>query len=832
MKTIPELIQAYKTHISHSQLAEEKYKWELLAQFKGRPDVNAEDFTKEIESLNFMNLLYHLSFAVLKDMARAYPEDLRECFKRLFDESKSLQDRLDAFKEETLVIYRRLNPDKSHHQDGRSMSAYLTYRYPEKYTFFKAAFYKKFCVLMQVEPEKSGLRVPHYYQLLDQFIQEYVNPDAELTSMVQSMLPEHVDKQNIRLLAQDILYTMLDKKGDLKIQSNTPRNSGIKYWLYSPGDGAEKWEEFYSEGIMAIKWDELGDLTLFNSKAEIVDKLKLIDSIEGSRKNDATANDEFCNVMKKGDVVIVKSGKRSLIGIGEVLSDYRFDVKRLNFKSTRKVNWIKKGSWTADFDLVTKMLTDITRYKSDYDEYETYAEELIAIMESKELNKSMEPINQIFYGPPGTGKTYNTINQALKLLGENTNKLNRQDLKSLYERKVEEGQIIFTTFHQSMSYEDFVEGIKPVVPENQDGSVIYKVEDGIFKKLCKRVLNAEKVIAENQQSFTSFDRLYDAFLIKLNEVLHEVEEGEYYFLPSRRSNVKVLKVENDTILTCGESANSNETVTRDKLRRIYDTFQTPEDIKSIVKELRAVGTDIGWTTNYYAVFKALKDFEGGSIPKESSIEKKQFVIIIDEINRGNVSQIFGELITLMEPNKRLGCSEQLKIQLPYSKEWFGVPSNIHFIGTMNTADRSVEALDTALRRRFSFHECMPDPLVLKDKLIGAFNLSELLTKINSRIEALIDRDHTIGHAYLIGVNNMEDLRLAFKDKIIPLLQEYFYGDYGKIGLVLGEGFVRSKSVSHDVFSSFQYEGRESLVQESYELIPFDTLDFETALSKL
>ncbi|WP_410689989.1 AAA family ATPase [Campylobacter lari] len=169
----------------------------------------------------------------------------------------------------------------------------------------------------------------------------------------------------------------------------------------------------------------------------------------------------------------------------------------------------------------------------------------------------------------------------------------------------------------------------------------------------------------------------------------------------------------------------------------------------------------------------------------------KFIIIIDEINRGNVSKIFGELITLIEPSKRIGANEELKVRLPYSKDEFGVPKNVYIIGTMNTADRSITSLDTALRRRFEFIEMMPKPNVLSDNCKGV-NLQELLKAINTRIEYLLDREKTIGHAFFIGIDNLEKLKKVFQNKIIPLLQEYFYNDYALIDAVLNENGMLKK----------------------------------------
>jgi 5-methylcytosine-specific restriction endonuclease McrBC GTP-binding regulatory subunit McrB len=179
------------------------------------------------------------------------------------------------------------------------------------------------------------------------------------------------------------------------------------------------------------------------------------------------------------------------------------------------------------------------------------------------------------------------------------------------------------------------------------------------------------------------------------------------------------------------------------------------------------------------------------------------VLIVDEINRGNVSQIFGELITLLEPDKRIGEKEEIRLTLPYSKEEFGVPSNVYIIGTMNTADRSVEALDTALRRRFSFIPMMPEYDGLNEECDGV-NLKLLLKKLNDRLTVLKDRDHTIGHAWLWNTTTIDSLRLAFKDKIIPLLQEFFYNDYEKLGLLLGDRFIQTEvTVNNNLFAPFE-----------------------------
>ncbi|MCG8252199.1 AAA family ATPase [Tenacibaculum finnmarkense genomovar finnmarkense] len=214
-------------------------------------------------------------------------------------------------------------------------------------------------------------------------------------------------------------------------------------------------------------------------------------------------------------------------------------------------------------------------------------------------------------------------------------------------------------------------------------------------------------------------------------------------------------------------------------------------------------------------------------------EAKPFYLLIDEINRGNVSAIFGELISLIENDKRLGEENELILDLPYSKKEFGVPSNLHIIGTMNTADRSVESLDTALRRRFEFKEILPKPSLLKEILFDGFNLKDILETINNRIELLLDRDHTIGHSYFITIESGDTTKLAtvFNNNVIPLLQEYFYGDYGKIGLVLGKGFIRKKENNKINFADFKYENSNDFKTPSFELEKIDTENIIDAIHK-
>ncbi|HEF3183086.1 TPA: McrB family protein [Campylobacter jejuni] len=420
----------------------------------------------------------------------------------------------------------------------------------------------------------------------------------------------------------------------------------------------------------------------------------------------------------------------------------------------------------------------------DYYEQDIFITERV---QSEESNMKIIPLNQILYGPPGTGKTYHTIDKALEILGENLE--SRDEKKAKFDEYVRKGQIVFTTFHQSYGYEEFVEGIKPIIDNDENSQEVkYDVKDGIFKELCDKSLKNYILSMQNENEI-DLDKLIFEFANYINQDF--LNKGNEFPLENKVSIKKILLNFKDEYrsFSLGGSIKSPQSLTIDIIKRDYLNFKNKKilSFKDIKPKYDSQSDYHGNAIYYFMFYNKLKEFE--NIQNEKFKIKKEilksYIIIIDEINRGNVSKIFGELITLIEPSKRIGEKEELKVTLPYSGEKFGVPKNVYIIGTMNTADRSITSLDTALRRRFEFVEMMPDVSKLSMDCEG-INLQELLKAINTRIEYLLDREKTIGHAFFIGVENLNDLKKVFKNKIIPLLQEYFYNDYALINAVLND----------------------------------------------
>lgn len=527
---------------------------------------------------------------------------------------------------------------------------------------------------------------------------------------------------------------------------NNENEDTKRYWLYSPGEQAVEWEEFYKEGIMAIRWDELGDLKNYADRKSILKAL--MDNYGGGEKqpNWVSALDDFYNGENKiniGDIVIVKRGTKTLLGYGKIISDYYFDEERAAYKHCREVKWLKKGVWDAKDNLPRKTLTDTTLEKAQY---------LLNIMNeniNKQENKDMIELLKykpqiILQGPPGTGKTREAkrIAKALLGLGENDSLEGNEQFKLIQ-------------FHPSYSYEDFVRGI--VAKPNEEGNgIVYAAENKVLGKFTDEAQKSLEKCLERQSKPIKWQDFRDFLLEK------KKKNKEVYF----SDKVKLDRIEN---YKDGRSAlyflvrKNEDWIPNEKM--IHFSNFSQENLDDNFKKFYTSYDRGYWEsiTNYF-----INWFK----------EPEPYVLVIDEINRANLSAVLGELIYALEYRSEA-------VQSMYAIEGENnliLPPNLYIIGTMNTADRSVGHIDYAIRRRFAFVNILPKDLTNE---LGDQFKSELFDKVtnlfNTNLSPEFKKEEVqLGHSYFITKNTPIGIRWEYEIK--PILFEYV-----KDGILVGEG---------------------------------------------
>ena len=568
-----------------------------------------------------------------------------------------------------------------------------------------------------------------------------------------------------------ILESFTETENDVETNNNTD----MKYWMYAPGENASKWPRCLEQNIMCIGWDELGELLQFNTVEEVRTTLReTYNKPNASFMNDGLALWEFSHVMQVGDVVYAKQGQNKVIGRGIVTSEYNYDPNQEDYIHIRKVEWTHVGEWTLE-NIVLKTLTDITKYpdyvkkieamitegKNDNKQSIQYDEKYLYY-----INLLLKNKNLILNGAPGTGKTYLAKQIAAQIIFDGNVP------EDFEENEMFINQYGFVQFHPSYDYTDFVEGLRPT-PPNKNGNIGFERKDGIFKAFCRNAISTS-----SSQIVSTFQSIYDS-------IVKDIEAGAITSYQNRQGQNSPLRVNDKGRIEYRASENSPRTEKEENIKLFYDYFiknniydissYERDDYWNLIAELSNGSTKKVDYIEYGWILQELLN-RTHKVFKESITEIKPYIFIIDEVNRGEISKIFGELFFAIDPGYR---GKKGKVQTQYQnlitdesdpfKDGFYIPENVYIIGTMNDIDRSVECMDFAMRRRFTFKEITAEESA-KNMGVDPDRMKRLNNAI-SGIEGFNSSFH-IGAAYFRGVTDYEEL---WELKLQGLLKEYLRG---------------------------------------------------------
>lgn len=799
------LIEKYIDILEENGEPNEAYKYLAINTFQQNWDLESQDFHQMFRSSfsKVSNLLYQNSWGFIEKSTQLFPNEVREMFRNLYDESVEISQRIKIFQTESEKILPKVRQSLNRtnintQQDERTISVYLAFRFPEKYMLYKADYYKNFCEQLNIKAKKSGERFLHLQELANQIIQENLLNDNNFINTYRKFYqkPNWDDKY---LMIQNVLYVVFRDAKDFNL---------LELLKKFDKKQLEEYYDFLDSIIENFGFQEDDKRLVFNA-----DKNKIVFTI-GQRYiwNTATIGKDdykfrtiseqqisknFVNfdgsptayLCKMNNISEAHKNKQS------IFNSIENELNRTQISGYSKYNKKELEKMAFDIDFRNEILSQL--------EYQTTTEKP---MENINSDKKIS-LNQILFGAPGTGKTYTLRNEYFPK---------------------------YTISEKSISPESYFEEIVSGLTWWQ-AIALALLEMGTSKVndiLENRWVSKKAVLSESKNvRATIWGNLQFHTIIESKTVNYTQRQTPYIFDKTKDKKWELLenelKEQAPEIYDILDSVNNFKPNPNKEIKHyVFTTFHQSFSYEDFIEGIKPVMEEGKETISYQIENGIFKDL----CLKAQNDTENRYAIFIDEINRGNVSAIFGELITLIEPDKRIGAVNELKVKLPYSKREFGVPKNVDIIGTMNTADRSVEALDTALRRRFSFVEMQPNPSVLLNSEYQDVDLKQLLEMINQRIEVLVDKDHQIGHSYFIGIQNLEDLKQTFKDKIIPLLEEYFYGDFGKIGLVLGGSFIYQEENKAKFPKNFSYENDFLEDKKVYRFTPFENWDEQTFIS--
>lgn len=773
-RPILSMIENYKKHIAETLLKDEAYKWELIDKYRSKPNLDAKNLHEEIKSIDYSNLMYHLSKAVINELAEAKPDKIRILFDELFDESVDLTKRVKVFTEQTKILYKELGKTNQHHQDERAISAYLTYKYPDKYTLYKYSFYKYYCELIGVKRANINERYTHYLNLIDELIEKYIAPDSELIEQVKGYIPQYYDGKNHKLLTQDILF-------------QTERmNARVNYWVFQGNPTKFDFEA-------AMKDDVIESWTVTAHKDKIKEGDKVIIWLTGDSAGcyalaEVTSKPYERQTAERDDKYWIEESKNNV-------------VVDIDITHNLMDNPLMKDDIEADKELANlKVGNQGTNFAATEKEYN-------AILKIVEQTNSFAEVRNKFDSIYGVALFENFIDNLRKIVSELHLELN--DERIVYSVRHNRFNFIIGQrycFNIHLSHPKGVYGYISSEKLREDSSPFDGPPEAYYTNSDDFDLTSEEWTSLIETMRKELKRTTkSSFLSNNNE---EFENYVFETIPVAKSTGGQMNYPLNTIfygppgtgktyntvLRAAEIVEDRKIASYDEALKIFKeklhnqiefiTFHQNYSYEDFIQGLRPdIGNEKELTFKKKdGVFKVISDraLENHSNADNNKEAKKNYVIIIDEINRANISRVFGELITLIEPDKRSHGEIPLVAQLP-SGDIFMVPSNLYIVGTMNTADKSIALLDIALRRRFEF-EAMYPLSKIEGKVIHDV---DILEKLNAKIVSTKGYDFQIGHSFFMdSKEDAYDLEKRMNNKVIPLLLEYYMNDEKEVRSIL------------------------------------------------
>ena len=792
---LQEVISAYKKYFP-THIGDEIYKWKAVKQFQDKWNIDAPDFIQmfwDATALfdNLLTSVNHFPRGMVKGMCESEPETVREMFRELFDESKPLAERVNHFRAEADRIREQYWPDKMHYQDFNAISTYLWARYPDKYYIYKYSEVRATTrVLKSSFVVRKGADTDGLLQAFDFFnlIRDAVQKDPDIRPMLNSVLTSDCYRDEyLNCVVVDLDFFV--SRFFQETQPATPVEAkDAKYWMYAPGEGANMWDDCRRDGVMVIGWGDLGDLSQYESREAMRDQMRQEYGLEGSYMNASLATWEFTNEMQVGDIVFVKKGRSIILGRGVVEGEYTYDEARGEFCNVRKVKWTHVGEWITQEFHALKTLTEIGRYTD-------YVKRLNMIVNDQVPTEEQCNYWWLCANPSVWSMTDWPVgeDQDYTLYNDNGNKRrifhNFIDAKAgdhviCYEanptKQITALAIVSRENDGQRIWFEKVESLMTPIPfatikENSD---LEKMEflvnpNGSFFKLTKEEYGVIMDLIRESNLGSNHQVAYDAYTREefLDEVyMSEKDLTDLENLLKNKKNIILQGAPGVGNTFCARRLAYELMGEKDESRVSLIQFHQNYSYEDFILGYKPVGSEFELQRGIFYKF---------CISAANNPDKPYF-FIIDEINRGNLSKIFGELLMLIEKDYR-----GEKLTLAYKDEKFFVPKNLYIIGMMNTADRSLAMIDYALRRRFSFYDMRPgfdsEGFRKYQTALANEHFDRLIEKVKELNRAIasdesLGEGFELGHSYFCGQKAITDdwLHQVINYDLVPMLQEYWF----------------------------------------------------------